>query len=252
MFVVSANSSGDADVIIGAVSHAEYERLLGLTRRHAAGCHLQEIETHDTTLHCIRMCTRLPAVFPSKYIGIQVKVNTMCFRDSENGAVVGSILIEERNATWWISMHTDFSTDPVAFVDTDARYIVQRNASDIAVTNAGLHETIPKIEKIEFNEPATIIFWKDGTKSIVKARDGEPYDAEKGIAMAIAKKALGNQHDYYNTFIHWLRRYKKKLNAAPREKYVTPQLEILEDRVTEKPKKSSAKKKTASKKGGKR
>ena len=118
--------------------------------------------------------------------------------------------------------------------------------------NKGLYETVPEIEKIEFNEPATIIFWKDGTKSVVKARDGEPYDAEKGIAMAIAKKALGNQRDYYNTFIHWLRRHKKKLNAAPREEYVTPQLELLEDRITEKPKKSSAKKKTASKKGGKK
>lgn len=124
-----------------------------------------------------------------------------------------------------------------------------RNGSHMHVTKAA---PIPEIEKIVFNEPATIIFWKDGTKSIVKARDGEPYDAEKGIAMAIAKKALGNQRDYYNTFIHWLRRYKKKLNAAPREKYVTPQLEILEDSVTEKPKKSSTKKKTTSKKGGKR
>lgn len=68
---------------------------------------------------------------------------------------------------------------------------------------------IPEIEKIEFNEPATIIFWKDGTKTVVQSRDGEPYDAEKGIAMAIAKKALGNERDYYNTFIHWLKRYKK-------------------------------------------
>lgn len=69
---------------------------------------------------------------------------------------------------------------------------------------------IPEIEKIEFNEPATIIFWKDGTKSVVQARDGEPYDAEKGIAMAIAKKALGNERSYYNTFIHWIKRHKKK------------------------------------------
>ncbi|MBO7379499.1 MAG: hypothetical protein J6U31_07100 [Bacteroidales bacterium] len=82
-----------------------------------------------------------------------------------------------------------------------------RNGSHMHVTKA---VQVPEIEKIEFNEPATIIFWKDGTKTVVQSRDGEPYDAEKGIAMAIAKKALGNERDYYHLFLHWIKRYKKK------------------------------------------
>lgn len=57
---------------------------------------------------------------------------------------------------------------------------------------------IPQIESVRFNKPATIVFWKDGTKTVVKAQPGEPYDPEKGIAMAIAKKALGNKGNYYN------------------------------------------------------
>ena len=57
-----------------------------------------------------------------------------------------------------------------------------------------------KIMKVTFNYPATIVEWDDGTKTVVKARDDEPFDHEKGLAMAIAKKALGNDNSYYMIF----------------------------------------------------
>lgn len=56
---------------------------------------------------------------------------------------------------------------------------------------------VPKIKRVIFNDPATIVFWGDNTKTIVKA-ENETFDAEKGLAMAIAKKALGNEGNYYN------------------------------------------------------
>lgn len=62
---------------------------------------------------------------------------------------------------------------------------------------------LPKIEKVIFNDPATIIKWRDGSKTVVKA-ENEPFDPEKGLAMAIAKKALGNEGNYYETFKKWL------------------------------------------------
>ena len=62
---------------------------------------------------------------------------------------------------------------------------------------------VPKIKKVIFNDPATIIYWYDNTKTVVKA-EGETFDPEKGMAMAIAKKALGNQGKYYNEFKKWL------------------------------------------------
>lgn len=58
-------------------------------------------------------------------------------------------------------------------------------------------------KKVIFNDPATIVFWLDGTKTVVKAVD-ESFDPEKGLAMAIAKKHLGNEGNYYNTFKKWL------------------------------------------------
>lgn len=65
------------------------------------------------------------------------------------------------------------------------------------------------IKDVIFNNPATIVFWADGTKTVVKA-ENEEFDPEKGLAMAIAKKALGNNYGYYDTFKKYVGRYEKK------------------------------------------
>ena len=61
----------------------------------------------------------------------------------------------------------------------------------------------PPIEKVIFHDPATIVYWKDGNKTVVKA-ENEPFDPEKGLAMAISKYFLGNEGNYYETFKKWL------------------------------------------------
>ena len=63
--------------------------------------------------------------------------------------------------------------------------------------------TLPEIERVIYNDPATIVIWKDDTKTIVKC-DKEDYDPEKGLAMAISKKALGNKGNYFDVFKEWL------------------------------------------------
>lgn len=55
-------------------------------------------------------------------------------------------------------------------------------------------------EKIIFNDPATIVIWKDGTKTIVKCQNGEAYDREKGVAMCFMKKAMGNKGNFNDIF----------------------------------------------------
>lgn len=55
------------------------------------------------------------------------------------------------------------------------------------------------IERVLFNDPATIVFWTDGTKTVVKCRKGDKWDAEKGLAMACAKKLMGNRDGYHKT-----------------------------------------------------
>lgn len=64
-----------------------------------------------------------------------------------------------------------------------------------------------EISKVIFNEPATIVIWADGTKTVVKAQDGEEFDPEKGMAMAISKRALGDKGNYYEEFKKWVEPY---------------------------------------------
>ena len=63
-----------------------------------------------------------------------------------------------------------------------------------------------QITNVIFKDPATIVFWSDGTKTVVKAQLDEEYDPEKGLAMAITKKALGNGGNYYDTLKSWLKK----------------------------------------------
>lgn len=59
------------------------------------------------------------------------------------------------------------------------------------------------IKNVKFNPPATIVFWTDNTKTVVKC-NGEDYDPEKGLAMCICKKVLGDKGNYYEVFKKWL------------------------------------------------
>lgn len=61
-----------------------------------------------------------------------------------------------------------------------------------------------EIVNVIFNEPATIVIWSDGTKTVVKAQNGETFDREKGLAMAICKKAFGNKGNYNEVFKKWI------------------------------------------------
>ena len=58
------------------------------------------------------------------------------------------------------------------------------------------------IEAVIFNDPATIVKWADGTKTVVKHQpdDDYPYNEETGLALAIVKKVFGNKGNYNNIF----------------------------------------------------
>lgn len=76
---------------------------------------------------------------------------------------------------------------------------------------AELHRKMAlEIKKVIFNNPATIVFWADGTKTVVKA-ENEDFDPEKGLAMAIVKKAFGNKGSYYNQFKKHVQPYHTQL-----------------------------------------
>lgn len=63
-----------------------------------------------------------------------------------------------------------------------------------------------RIKNVIFNYPATIVFWMDGTKTVVKCGENDFFDPEKGLAMAIVKKVMANNKgNYNNIFRKWIK-----------------------------------------------
>ena len=72
------------------------------------------------------------------------------------------------------------------------------------------YPTCPEIKNVIFNPPATIVFWTDGSKTVVKAQNGEEFDPEKGLSMAIVKKHFGNKGHYFEEIKKWTEKYTAK------------------------------------------
>ena len=68
---------------------------------------------------------------------------------------------------------------------------------------------VPSIEKVIFNNPATIVLWNDGTKTTVKCSERDEYSEEVGLAMAISKKAFGNKGNFNEVFKKYIPTYCK-------------------------------------------
>ena len=66
------------------------------------------------------------------------------------------------------------------------------------------------IKDVIFAPPATIIYWSDGSKTVVKCSEKDVFDPEKGLAMAIAKRCGGNKGSYYKEIQNWVEKSGKK------------------------------------------
>lgn len=88
----------------------------------------------------------------------------------------------------------------------DREMCFRKNARDpkkIKSLLMGLHEVGDLdlwIDRVIFNDPATIVIWEDGSKTIVKCGKHDKFDKEKGLAMAIIKKLYGNTGKFNNLF----------------------------------------------------
>ena len=128
-------------------------------------------------------------------------------------------LIIRDSCNRWVSRHKlpNLRHDELAYVldqvkrkyDLEVKNYIRAYELDLSLypyfkPNTTNTTKLPEIKDVIFNEPATIILWADGTKTVVKCQEGEGYDPEKGMAMAISKKALGNKCNYCEFFKKWL------------------------------------------------
>ena len=91
-------------------------------------------------------------------------------------------------------------------IKSDALDAIRYCYNDILTTQRycyGLRANNPyAIEKVIFHDPATIIYWVNGDKTVVKCSEDDVYDREKGLAMAICKYALGD--NFKKVFKEWV------------------------------------------------
>lgn len=140
-------------------------------------CNLNEVTDIDKAIESVK-----------EYIG------TFPGRD-----LAGSFIVEDRDkSSIYPSMMNVYDMDICSLYPTD-----------FVMVGKCLHENIDhqlrfKIKKVIFNDPATIVIWADGSKTVVKCQPGDTFDKEKGLAMAISKRALGDKGRYCEEFKKWI------------------------------------------------
>lgn len=147
-----------------------------------------------------------------------------CTDEITNHAKLALNSVYGTNCNAW-SFGTNTNYNMTSTFVNDLKHITQKlgyggdfdgdTVSKVTITGGLTMHTNFEIKNVIFNDPATIVFWADGSKTIVKAENDE-YDPEKGLAMAIAKKALGNKGNYYNKIKKWLHD-EKAVNDADGE-----------------------------------
>ena len=126
----------------------------------------------------IGMLNKINAVFGQK------DLVTHC---QERFYISAPIIYGKGSVQKYILDHTYTSTDPTVYQDI-----------------APKTQYIPEIKNVYFNNPVTVVMWSDGTKTIVRCQDDDFYSEEAGLAICIAKKALGNKGNFNNIFKKWL------------------------------------------------
>lgn len=135
----------------------------------------------------------------------------------EKNDVLGDYLCNTKDICSIATANTDIYSIATKMLDTTVDSIYKINYYD------RIFVLQPKIKNVIFNDPATIVYWEDRTKTVVKC-EKEKYDPEKGLAMAIAKKAMGNQGNYFEVFKKWIGEdklfpeKKKEKKQAPKKK----------------------------------
>lgn len=108
-------------------------------------------------------------------------------------------LLRDRQGDWRIRKPEGFVLDSMRYMHWADR-VMEEAAKKKEETNM----TAASIKNVIFNPPATIVFWTDGSKTVVKCNAKDEFDPEKGLAMAIAKRCADNSDDFYKEIKKWV------------------------------------------------
>lgn len=144
-------------------------------------------------------------------IGIDFSNSADSLEQSVIKQIVNEQKIQHEGDPRFMCMRRMNNLMPVGEMDTAIKYLSQneyRKFRDkiLKEKNKSIYDSM--IQRVIFNPPATIVIWKDGSKTVVKCGKNDIFDPEKGLAMAISKRAFGDNRDYYEVFAKWVGKYE--------------------------------------------
>lgn len=113
-------------------------------------------------------------------------------------------------------MKKDFDKFAGAFyipydVETDINYGITADSWSLELYHARAQRVY--IKKVIYNQPATIVFWSDGTKTVSKCSPADEYVRETGLAVCILKK-LTSPSQVRNLFDDWVTYRSNEVSLA--------------------------------------
>lgn len=74
------------------------------------------------------------------------------------------------------------------------------NLREVQKKNKRLREMV---KEVKFSGDRTIVFFNDGTKTVVQCQEGDTFDKEKGLAVACMKKLFENTNIFNEVMRKW-------------------------------------------------
>lgn len=91
------------------------------------------------------------------------------------------------------------TSDSITPVKYKEKYVMT-NIPNITIDNPMNKEILRHINKVIFHKPATIVYFDDGDKVVVKTYKDNKFNPEAGLALCILKKMLGNDAEKFHKF----------------------------------------------------
>lgn len=134
----------------------------------------------------------------------------------------GKIVEYDRNANNFLVYHDDWSRGHNGYEKYKGNHCWWFEESMLSLKENS-NCSLPEIKRYIINENATIIFWEDGEKTIVKRCSDEPFKKELGFLYAYFQKTSGLSKTKANKFIKELRVENEKViknNKTKKESFL--------------------------------
>ena len=99
---------------------------------------------------------------------------------------------------------SNLKQDFEARIEIDSKSIADVVDSIIPLQTIDPDRISRKIKRVIFNDPATIVLWKDGSKTVVKCGMNDTFDKEKGLMACIIKYLTGGKGRWNEIIKKWV------------------------------------------------